>query len=57
MRVALNMVLYSHIIRLRPKIVSAKPALIANSAIVSTLTTHCHWKDETERDTTGQPPS
>src|SRR6218665_1047484 len=39
--------------------ISAPPALrlLANSAMMSTLSVHCQWKDETERERTGPPPS
>src|SRR5678816_4093294 len=30
---------------------------LANSAIMSTLTVHCRWDDETVRERTGHPPS
>src|SRR6218665_1922141 len=30
---------------------------LANSATMSTLTVHCQWEDETERERTGHPPS
>src|SRR6218665_1564870 len=30
---------------------------IANSAMMSTLTIHCEWEDETLRERTGHPPS
>ena len=29
---------------------------VANSAMMSTLTTHCQWEDETVRERTGHPP-
>src|SRR6218665_1778535 len=32
-------------------------APLANSAMMSTLTAHCQWEDETVRERTGQPPS
>src|SRR6218665_116115 len=31
--------------------------LLANSAIMGTLTIHCQWEDETARKRTGHPPS
>src|SRR6218665_2759757 len=30
---------------------------LANSAMMSKLTTHCQWEDETVRERTGHPPS
>src|SRR6218665_671137 len=30
---------------------------LANSVMMSTLTTHCQWEDETVRERTGHPPS
>src|SRR6218665_2474715 len=30
---------------------------LANSAMMSTLTAHCQWDDETMRERTGYPPS
>jgi len=30
---------------------------LANSAMMSTLTAHCQWEDETVRERTGHPPS
>ena len=30
---------------------------LANSAMMSTLTAHCQWEDETARERTGHPPS
>src|SRR6218665_2480318 len=30
---------------------------LANSAMMSPLTAHCQWEDETVRERTGQPPS
>src|SRR6218665_1415212 len=30
---------------------------LANSDMMSTLTTHCQWEDETVRERTGHPPS
>jgi len=29
--------------------ISVPPAPLANSAMMSTLTVHCHWEDETVR--------
>ena len=37
--------------------ISAQPALLANSAMMSTLTVHCQWEDETMRERDGRPPS
>ena len=31
-------------------------APLANSAIMSRLTVHCHWEDEMVRERTGHPP-
>ena len=31
--------------------------LLANSAIMSTVTVRCWWEDQTAREKTGQPPS
>ena len=31
--------------------------LLANAAMMSTLTTHCQWEDETVREMTGHLPS
>jgi len=31
--------------------------LLANSAMMSTLTAHCQWEDETAREMTGHPTS
>jgi len=33
------------------------PAPLANSAMMSTLTAHCQWEDETVRERTGHPPA
>src|SRR6218665_333199 len=30
---------------------------LANSAMMNTWTTHCHWEDEMVKETTGHPPS
>src|SRR6218665_1517110 len=30
---------------------------LANSAMMSTMTVHCQWEDETVRERTGHPPS
>ena len=30
---------------------------LANSAMMSTLTIHCQWEDDTARERTGHPPS
>src|SRR6218665_1671583 len=37
--------------------ISASSAPLANSAIMSTLTEHCQWEDETVKERTGHPPS
>src|SRR6218665_16018 len=37
--------------------IPALPVHLANSAVVSTLTVHCLWGDETVRKRTGHPPS
>ena len=39
--------------------ISAPSAPLVNSAMMSTLTAHCHcqWEDETVRERTGHPPS
>src|SRR6218665_1761180 len=37
--------------------ISAPPAPPANSAMMSTLTAHCQWEDDTVRERTGHPPS
>jgi len=37
--------------------ISAPRAPLANSAMMSTLTAHCQWEDETVRESTGHPPS
>jgi len=37
--------------------ISASPVPLANSAMMSTLTVHCHWKDEMVRERAGHPQS
>ena len=37
--------------------ISAPFVPLANSAMMSTLTVHCQWEDETTRERTGHPPS
>ena len=37
--------------------ISAPPAPLANSAMMSTRTVHCQWEGETVRERTGHPPS
>jgi len=37
--------------------ISAPPVPLANSAMMSTLTTHNRWEDEMVRERTGHPPS
>jgi len=37
--------------------ISAPPAPLANSAMMSTLTTRCQWEDEMVRERTGHSPS
>src|SRR6218665_834917 len=37
--------------------ISPNLCLLANSAVMSTLTAHCQWKDETVRERTGHPLS
>jgi len=37
--------------------VSAPPVPLANLATMITLTSHCHWEDETARERTGHPTS
>jgi len=37
--------------------ISPNLCLLANSAVMSTLTAHCQWKDETVRERTGLLPS
>ena len=37
--------------------ISALPAPVANSAMMSTLTAHFQWEDETVRERTGHPHS
>jgi len=38
-------------------LVRAPPAPLANSDMMSTLTAHCQWENETVRERTGHPPS
>src|SRR6218665_3960281 len=37
--------------------ISNSPAPVANSAMMSTLTAHCQWVDNTLRERIGHPPS
>jgi len=37
--------------------ISAPPASLPKSAMMSTLTIHCQWEDDTARERTGHPPS
>src|SRR6218665_1071270 len=37
--------------------ISPPSAPLGNLAVMSTLTAHCQWEDETVRERTGHPPS